>query len=390
MSIVPRLATVPLLALLATACEERIPLSTVDDGSNATEAWADGQGRRTEAFAYGGNAKNEVVDYLFVLDDSVSMKAVIERVRKALLELDRERWPAEARVAFMTTLPGQPGRLSRPHPTVEHRHSARFSPGFLKLVSEEGFAAARNKVPGMERKLRHPGCDAWFRPGDTNVEGLPCMVAHTQTAMAAYQAEAGLVAVDQWLDKNAGTPVFRPGASVNVVFVSDTHDPGLPSGSAEALLDLQPTASQLVEHILEDNPVSSVRFHAIAPERECVEQWVHFGPTYYQAAEETGGAILDVCEATDYRALLESVIDRGATPTRPVFGLAVPPEEVEEVRVDGSLRPFQRHRSLPVVTVDLPGQNDNALPTLEHRIEITYRAPLKPVVTPPVAAPAGR
>lgn len=375
-----------LFTALLVGCNATTPLSTVDDGSNAVEAWIDANGRRTEAFAYGGEARNEVVDFLFVIDNSISMASVVERIQENFQRLEHDRWPAEARIAVMSTLPGEPDKLSRPHrKAVRNRTLAQHDPGFLRLVSHRTIERARSKRPFFEENLPHRGCENWFRPGDADADGTSCLVAHTALPRVKYLAEAGLIAVEQYLDKRAGRPSFRPGASVNIVFVSDTHGPGLPAGSANVLLDIQPTATDLIEAIQRDNAVSSVRFHAIAPETQCVEPWMSFGPTYFQAVEETGGAALDVCTAEDYGALLDAVLTEGAKPMQPVFGLAVPPESIEEVRLDGEPVGFTPHPRLPAVTLDaLPDQHAGALPSMQHRVEIAYRAPLAPVRVAPV------
>lgn len=361
------------------ACSDLQPVSTLDDGSNAVEAWADSQGRRMESFRYGGDACNEVVDYLFVLDNSTSMKKVVGRVRKALLKLDPEAFPAESRIGVLSTVPARPGDLSRPHQATGRKHLAANAPGFGKLVSEATLAHTREALPEHAHHYPLTGCDPWFRPGDTNAAGERCLLAHTQIGLQRIGTEAGLTAVDQLLERNAGRPTFRPGASVNVVFISDTHDPGLDTNAAAALLEARPDAAELVEHLLVDNPASSIRFHAIAPQSECVEPWVHLGPAYNDAATATGGALIDMCTAEDYTPLLTKVLEQGCEPSRPVFALAHTPESIEDVLVDGESASYTRHPTLPVVEVELPTAPVGA-PVPERSVEVRYSAPNAPVV----------
>jgi hypothetical protein len=375
----------PLLFL--AACGPMQPLPTDDDGSNAIEAWADAAGQRRDVFAYGGSTRNDVVDVLFVLDHSVSMRHVVARVQEALVDLDAAAFPAETRIAFTSTLPARPDRLNSVHRAAKRRGRMQWDPGFAQLVSRDTIAAARANTPEIADHFAHDGCDAWFRPGDTNAAGVSCMVAHSQISQQGVGVEAGLTAVDQLMARRTGRPTFRPGASVNIVFISDTHDPGIGPNAAAELIDLRPTGHDLVQAILADNPVSAVRLHAIAPETECVEQWAHIGPSYFDAVEATGGVKLDVCTATDYRPLLTTILHEGAVPTQPVFGLVTAAEEVEQVLLDGEPVVFTPHPTLPTVTLELPPTVD---PRAEHRVEIEYRArTVAPPAVAPVATPRG-
>lgn len=372
--------------LLLAGCNTMAPLSTIDDGSNAKQAYADLSGEHIDVFTFGGATRNEVVDILFVLDNSVSMRPVLAKVRDALLALDHESFPPETRIAFTSTVPAKSDHLDRPHQDLRKRKAMLHDPGFARLVSRESIARSREAHPATADRFPLEGCDAWFRPGDTNADNISCMLVHSITSQLAMEAEAGLTAVDQMMARNLGKPTFRPGASVNVVFISDTHDPGVGTNRAADLLDIRPTGHDLVQSILADNPVSSVRLHAIAPRTECVEKWHHLGPSYFDAAEQTGGVQLDVCTATDYRPLLEAVLDVGAAPNRPVFGLVAPPEEIHEVLVDGVPAVFQPHATLRTVEVELPPVPNGSTTSPEHQIEVRYRSP---VTVAPVGTPQG-
>ncbi|MCB9676146.1 MAG: hypothetical protein H6737_13580 [Alphaproteobacteria bacterium] len=342
--------------LLAACADQMAPVEVLDDGGNAYAAWEDAQGRRLEAFEWGAGARNQVVDYVFVLDNSVSMNMVIEKVRKGFASLGPEQFPPETRIAVLSTLPADPDDLSRLHDAVPVR-VLQDDAGFGQFVSGRSIAKARkNKKLRGSYPLRGCGDTGWFRPGDKNAGGVPCLVAHTQTTLRAAETEAGLTAFAQLLQRNAGKLTFRPGAAVNVVFVSDTHDPGVGARVAGDLLDDRPTADELVELIQRDNIVSSIRFHAIAPELECVERWMHLGPAYFDVADYTGGAVIDMCTAEDYRPILDAVLDDGARPTKPVFALGADAESIESVTVDGNPASWTLHPTKRVVEVDLPEQ----------------------------------
>ncbi len=369
-------------ALTLVGCNDALqPVDVSNDGGNAVAAWEDAQGRRLESFEWGDSARNQVVDYVFVLDNSVSMRAVLEKVRTGFAGLTESDFPAETRIAVLTTLPADPEDLTKLHPAVPPK-VLRHDAGFGRFVSAPSIQdARRNKKLRRHYKLEGCGEDGWFRPGDTNAQGESCLVAHTQTTLMASQTEAGLTALDQLLQRNDGKPTFRPGAAVNIVFVSDTHDPGIGARAAMGLIEDRPTPEQLAEHIEKDNIVSSIRFHAIAPATECVERWMHFGPSYYDAAEYTGGAIVDMCTENDFQPVLDRVFDEGARPTRPVFALGAKAGSVQSVRVDGQETSYEVHDNGRVVTVDLPtwkGNWRNRPVEADRTVEIEYRRDLPP------------
>lgn len=362
--------TLVLLATLVACNDEMIPVATDHDGSNAVAAFEDATGHRLETFEFGGSARSEVVDVLFVLDNSSSMRAVRTRVQAGFLALSADSFPAESRVAVMSTLPADPSDFTRPHPAVSRKRDARADPGFLKLVSDKSIANFIEVRPNRAHRFPLTGCSEWFAPGATNVSGAPCLLAHTQSSDGSYGAEAGLTALAQLLQSRDGKRTFRPGAAVNIIFVSDTHDPGVGSKRPEATLleQMRPEARPLVDLLLKDNPVSSVRFHAIAPASECVEPWLPFGPVYTEAAEATGGVALDMCEAESYRPIFESVLDIGTRPTRPVFALGTTAEEVDEVVVDGVPVPWTLDEAKQVLTVEVP-----EIPTRTSSVDVRYR-----------------
>lgn len=371
-----RILSIAALPLLLAACNESMEeVST--SGSNAFAAYEDGRGSRVESFYFGGQASNAVVDYVFVLDNSISMRQVLERVRKGFESLEADRWPRDARIAVLSTLPHDLDDPEKLHRTVRSKTpEAIDDPGFTQFVSRDSIAWQKEHADARTRKrFEAAGCDEWFAPGDVSADGTKCIVAHTQIALGTVVAEAGLTAVKQLLDRNRGEAIFRPGAAVNIVFVSDTHDPGVGGKAARDLLKARPTAEQLVQMIERDNSVSSVRFHAIAPETECVEKWKAFGPAYFEAAEATGGQRLDMCQAEDYRPILNAVIEHGSQPTRPVFALGTPAQTVHEVTVDGEPTKWTLDGAGSVV-VDVVPQ-----PGAERVIEVHFdKAPV--TVTP--------
>ena len=129
------------------------------------------------------------------------------------------------------------------------------NPGFQRFVDRQGIELFRELLPEDKRYLYAlDGCGPTFGPDERNEQGIPCLLANTQIGLLPTRVEAGSVALAQMLETSAGQ-MFRPGAAVNVVFVSDTHDPGFfPFRDDERsyelfedLLALQPTLAELEE-----------------------------------------------------------------------------------------------------------------------------------------------
>lgn len=377
------LAAVVVLGACGEAGWEPIDADAGDGGARA--AWIrPGTDERLEVFEVG--APSRVADFLFVLDPSVSMSAVLDDVRAGFDALsDDAAFPDKARVGVMTMIPPAPrakvGERAVPMPDRAVRDLGWVSalPGFGRMVTADGIAAFKTLVPDQAAAFPHVGCDAWFRPGDVGPDGVPCLVAHTQTVLAPFGVEAGL----HTMKLVGGSPVmhFRPGAVVNVIFVSDTHDPGLTRGAEGTangrLIRTVPSADEVVAAITAAYPVAGVRLHAMAPATECVERWSPKGATYKAAAEASGGVFADLCGTPDHRAFLREVGKRGGETQVPILPLGAQAREVARVAVDGA----------PVPYTALPGGRAVKLadtPTGEE-IEVTYRttAPAKA----PKAAP---
>lgn len=364
------LTLVPLLALAVIGCADPSMEEVSTSGTNAFAAMENARGTRVESFYFGGDATNEVVDYVFVLDNSTSMTAILKRVQDGFGSLGTDAWPRDARIAVMSTIPHDLENADVPHRSVvKGTANAVFDPGFTQFISADSIAAFKELVPKKAKRFSAVGCDEWFAPDAVGEDGIKCITAHTQIALEPVMAEAGLTAFAQLLERNKGSSTFRDGASVNVVFVSDTHDPGI---GARDLIEARPTAEQLVALIERDNRPSSIKFHAIAPETECSEKWAKLGPAYFDAAAATGGQKLDACVAKDYRPVLNAVIADGARPTKPVFGLGADAEAIETVTVDGVMTRWTREGSS--VVVEVPPQAGSTAQV----IEVTYqKAPVQ-------------
>lgn len=318
----------------------------------------------------GGGARTETVDFLFVIDDSSSMKTIIDEVFAGFDALAAEGvFPSDARIGVMSTLPANERIGQRVHPAAPNKLWLKFEPGFGDLVSGERIARFREIAPpDIAERFSIDGCDAWFAPDAVNAEGTPCLVAHTQELLFGVNVEAGLTALGQRLAKGQ---LFRTGAAANVIFVSDTHDPGLPQKNAyfDLLVAERPTGEQLAVTAARQQVTSSFRLHAIAPASQCGDEpWEGtIGPSYFEAANATGGKTLDMCTATpeQYVDMVRAIVTEGSVPTRPVVPLARQ-DRVGQVLVDGVSKPFHLSRDKKAVILDEP------MPTATAQLTIQY------------------
>jgi hypothetical protein len=205
---------------------------------------------------------------------------------------------------------------------------------------------------------------------------VPCLLAHTQLSLHRSVAESGLVSFRQLVEKSRRGGLFREGAAVNVVFVSDTHDPGFGPAEPESFMEeafdelvaLQPSFEEMKVEVAHRHLVSSFRVHAIAPKSECSEPWMQdLDPVYFDVATAGGGVIADVCTTTDYSGLIREIGRLGSEIQVGVFPLAqgVGALEIDEVLVGGESVPWTLSSSGRSVVVG--GEMSGAKETIRIR-----------------------
>jgi len=371
-------------AALLTGCGQDYDLSTIDrapgvDPSNplsADRAGVDDGANEVveddtidETFEIDTQEAAPVADYLFVVDSSVSMAGIIRDVRQGLTAIGVDGFPEGTKIAVMTTTPAALDGSGEPFPGVVDIEEARIDPGFQQLIDGESLVTWKNERKAA--RYTNEGCNGgWFAPDDRNDLGVPCVLAITAVPLYAANAEAGLVAVKQLLLARGSEPLFRDGAAANIIFISDTHDPGLGRGKMrEKLIRFRPDYRELSTLVNDANVVSSLKVHAIAPMTECVqgESWKGIGTSYFDVAKASGGVIVDVCTADDYSAVLTDMTDVGARPTHGVFTLENKAAEVLGVEVDGQAVGFSVKRDGKVIKLDAK------LPASKSSVKVSYR-----------------
>ena len=371
-----------LVALALTGCGAEYDLkqvSTDDDHSAAVRAWEDPvAGVRVEEFNFGQAQQTPVADFLFIVDNSSSMANVIDRVRKGFATLAEDNpFPAKSRIAVMGTMPGTEFKQTKPHRALRSASMLGLDPGFMNLITGDRIAHYRRAMPEIADRFQVNGCEeAWFKPGDTNADGVPCIVAHTQTGMRDVRVEAGLTALKQMLLRDGDQPLFRTGAAANVIYISDTHDPGASPRKQDVmeLVMMRPDFAELKALVEKTNTVSSFRIHAVAPRSNCSENWSEIGPVYFDAVDASGGRGLDMCTAEDYSGLIREIAETGSIPTTAMFPLAKNASEVEYVQVDEIDVPFSVSERGDLVLLD------RDIPTGNASVKVTYTMQAQPNV----------
>lgn len=218
-----------------------------------------------ESFISGPRAAK--TDFLFIFDNSGSMRPALDSVARGFEGLRDARWPADSRIAVMTTLPGDPRNLNRVHLEVNEYTNIEREPGFLNFISAgavRAFAAVVGRTT-IETSYPIPVCNKdWFLPAERNTTGVSCLRAAFQSKFFGVGAEAGLTAVFQLVQKRAAA--FRHNSHVQVVFVSDTQDPGKDSSN---LIAIRPTFQQLKAAFQRKTSIATLRIHGVVPGEGC-------------------------------------------------------------------------------------------------------------------------
>ena len=293
-------------------------------------------------FTYG--SPNPEVDYLFVIDNSVSMNRILDQVNKGFKSILEEEgiFSNNSRVAVMNTmigqLPREGGVLTTPSAHVRTYPGIDLEPGFLSLVDEQSYLEYINSpdVPqDLKNKWPLKACqNAWFNPTALHEDGHFCFEAATQISATALIIEAGIKAFEQLLDRNLDTPIFRDDAIVNVIFVSDTHDPGVSMDQdyLNSLLNYQ----EFFDKLVAIQPIKDLKFHAIAPQssNNCSSEQL-WDESYFDLSLSSNGQVGDACFLDDYRDLMKQMIVNGRVAT-PSFKLDKDIIEIISVKVDGA------------------------------------------------------
>lgn len=247
-----------------------VKFAAVDNSSLKLDA---GNGELEEAQKAGTQVVIDKVDVLFVLDESVSMGTIITNVRNGFQALTSAHYPTDTRMAVTNMEPAYytdpvAGQFDLTRSFISST-VFKNQPGFIKLVSRASLDAFRASNPKESANMNLEGCGDWFAPAEKDRQNESCLVGATQAALLATGVEAGTVTLRQLAEVTAakGQRLFREGALVNVIFISDTHDAGYPNYYAHAGgLDKMQTPAELRDRIYTLNPgLEGLRFDGIVP-----------------------------------------------------------------------------------------------------------------------------
>ena len=301
---------------------------------------------RLETFELKQGDQTQTIDYLFVLDNSPSMVSDLNRLRQGFRSIREATFPKGSKLAVTYTQPADPdnpvtvfpyGSSKRQQPTKAYN----AEPGFLGLVDKKRIATYRNTTGANRSNFSRKGCDKWFEPSAKNADGESCFDAHIQISEKGGLCEAGMVALDQLLKAKKGQPLFRSGTSLQVIFITDTEDPGCPKRAPYLGLDkARPSTAALVRAFKANSKLESLTFHGAVPKSKCPPHSesspFNFGKPYAAAIRSTKGIHVDMCTTIDYSQMIENIIisskDKPASTT---FQLSKEVVQVDYVLVDG-------------------------------------------------------
>lgn len=354
--------------------EAGVEFETVDPGSeeaskntgNADTVQRDQEGNYRETFLFGGNQSSPLVDYLIVMDNSCSMERIIEPTAAGFMSLvGSDVLPQKALVGVMTTMHADDYDFTTTGIGINRYPGVDLEPGFLDLVHRQAIIDYKAAAPQYSSKWSMLGCEQkWFALDEVSPEGDSCLVAATQASYTCIGAEAGIRAFRQVLEKSRQQPLFREGAIVNVIFVSDTHDPGT---SIDYLKESVPSYSELIALANETHTLAGLKFHALAPDTQCTTEGLH-DLSYHRLSDQSGGKWQNPCYLNDYEDFFAGMAEISGIAERAVFTLTRKPSSIDAVIVNGEAIQDYRVVNAKTIVIDHLSANER------HTVEIRYRS----------------
>lgn len=321
-------------------------------------------------------------DFVFVVDNSRSMRPLIEKFVNGFEKLSAEDYPKDARLSVMSTMIAMPDDFSKPMEAssitsgicaeagksqqtvgqqVTHEIKVLSSePGFLKFIKASetnAFAQSINAYKLFEGNSNRHGCtfshseirtnyftsplcaSEWFSPSDKNSAGQSCLKSAMLNISGLSFVEAGMTAISQMMEKNRSNPLFREGASVHFVVISDTHDPGFEDESGLIAMPVPPSFQKIDAAVRGNSKVSSVKLHGVVPFAKCPSGGTGgeetYGFSYLKEIKASAGIQKDSCVANaDYKQIVNQIFSE-AKKLAP-FRLKARAVKDVEVKVNGT------------------------------------------------------
>ncbi|NBO37883.1 hypothetical protein EBU99_04790 [bacterium] len=293
--------------------------------------------------------KKPIHDFVFVVDNSISMAPLIGRFVNGFDAIPASEYPENARLAVMNTMPAVLNDLNTPRDylaidlATELSQSTRNylkvlflkEPGFLKFINQARVADYKSATQGSDVQYKFPigVCEAeWFLPSAKNSVGVSCLKAAMQIS-GETGIEAGLTAIAQMMSKNVGNPLFRSDAIVHFVFVSDTHDPG---ANLPDYIAARPDFSKIKAAVQNNSSIAGVKLHGVVPNAACSSSEGVYDYSYRSVIQASGGVMVDSCAASadSYKNVVHQILDEAKK--LPAFQLQGKQVKDVVVKVDGA------------------------------------------------------
>jgi hypothetical protein len=271
--------------------------------------------------------------------------------------------------------------------TERFRKLMNAEPGFLRFVSHASVqnyqrVSGENSFSSSTFNLftKYPLCnDEWFAPDERNSTSITsksktCLGAAMQIS-GKNGIESGLTAVSQLLKKNSNMPLFRQGAGVHFVFISDTHDPG--NGEFANFAEYvrqRPKFANIADAVKTNSKdVSVVKLHGVVPFSYCAksEGFVTkdkneiYEKSYLPEIEASGGIAVDMCkDDIDYKAVVNQILNEAKK--LPAFKLSA--NDVKNVVVKVNGKDYKDFQVIGGNAVEVNGLMSNQ----DYTIEVSY------------------
>jgi hypothetical protein len=299
-------------------------------------------------FRFGKQAAPLIADYLFVMDNSVSMQDDIDKVAAGLSAISRDKFPAETQIGVMTTMAAvNPVAVSlTAHADINRAGYGACidkEPGFLSLVtstSVQAFKSCPNVPANYAKKYSEPACDSgWFKPFDLNSNGKRCFTAALQNPQHTVGCEPGLLALEQIIKRyqQQGQSLFRDNAAVNIVFVSDEQGGCAAPETRGNRSDPAGALTRIESAIKTNSKVASVKVHGITPSTTATVDIIPLNVLPYKLViDKSLGKWFNILLGTnDYSSIMEQIISAPADITSADFFLPVKATAIAGVEVNG-------------------------------------------------------
>lgn len=302
-------------------------------------------------------------DVLFVVDESVSMDAILDRVKQGFSDAAVHSYPASTRLAVMNMAPAKLNGNIPDFSTAFVNAADGYvagQPGFVQMVTRSRIASFKTNFPSRAAAFTETGCEKeWFSPEDKDANGVACLIGASQIALQGIGTETGVVSLKQMILRatTQKRTLFRTDAALTVIFVSDTHDPGSSyygKAGAEAAI---PTFAAMKALIYKHQPaLKGLQFNAIVPlpmagnaalsgvrvigalpanaSEENVSGEGTYGYSYLKLVAASGGSAMHVAKNSWNEAITEMVKGIGVLQT-PIVTLPDVATEILTVKVNG-------------------------------------------------------